>query len=83
MPPPITHEDLPTLDAGRSPYQIVSQKNHVLVPIGLAKYGPDLALKEFSPRLKAHLLARILGDQYEDEMARTPSELARIHFQHN
>ncbi|KAG8705415.1 hypothetical protein FRC08_001682 [Ceratobasidium sp. 394] len=83
-PPAIAHEDLPTLDGGRSPYQIaVSQKNHVLIPIGLAKYGPDPALKEFTPRLKAHLLARLLGDRYEDELARTSSELARVHFQHD
>ncbi|KAG8728066.1 hypothetical protein FRC10_005364, partial [Ceratobasidium sp. 414] len=83
-PPPVAHEDLPTLDAGRSPYQIaVSQKSYVLIPTGLAKYGPNPALKEFTPRLKAHLLARILGNRYEDELARTTSELARIHFQHD
>ncbi|KAG9078969.1 hypothetical protein FRC06_008023, partial [Ceratobasidium sp. 370] len=53
------------------------------MPIGLAKYGPDPALKEFTPQLKAHLLARILGDRHEDELNRTTSELARIHFQHD
>ncbi|KAG9093796.1 hypothetical protein FRC06_011372 [Ceratobasidium sp. 370] len=83
-PPLITHEELPTLDAGRSPYQIaLSQKNHILIPTGLAKYGSDPALKEFIPRLKAHLLARLLGDRYEDELIRTASELARVHLQHD
>ncbi|KAG9090779.1 hypothetical protein FRC06_000886, partial [Ceratobasidium sp. 370] len=81
--PPLVHEDLSTHDAGRSPYQIAeSQKNPIIIPTGLEPRGPDPAVKDFLPRLKAHLLARILGDRYEDERTRTTSELAQIHFQH-
>ncbi|KAG9110206.1 hypothetical protein FRC07_008220, partial [Ceratobasidium sp. 392] len=77
-------ESLPVDDSGRSPYQIaLSQKNPILVPIGLDKSGTDPAVKDFVPRLKAHLLARILGDRYEDEQPRAEHELARVHFQHD
>ncbi|KAG8699804.1 hypothetical protein FRC08_005094 [Ceratobasidium sp. 394] len=81
--PPLVHEDLSTHDAGRLPYQIAeSQKNPIILPTGLEPHGSDAAVKDFLPRLKAHLLARIMGDRYEDEQTRTALELAQIHFQH-
>ncbi|KAG8707990.1 hypothetical protein FRC08_000170 [Ceratobasidium sp. 394] len=82
-PESIEEEDLSTHDAGRSPYQIAeSQKTPIIIPTGLEPHGPDPAIKDFLPRLKAHLLAHIRGDRYEDEQTRTTLELAQIHFQH-
>ncbi|KAG9082842.1 hypothetical protein FRC06_004827, partial [Ceratobasidium sp. 370] len=77
-------EDLPPVDSGRPPYQIaVSQKNPIDLPRWLEEHRSDPATKNFLPRLKAHLLARASGGQYQDELTRTSSELSPIHFQHN
>ncbi|EUC58469.1 hypothetical protein RSOL_256740 [Rhizoctonia solani AG-3 Rhs1AP] len=77
----LAHEDLQTTDAGRSPYQIaVSQKNPIVLPLWLAS---DPALKNFLPRLKSHLLARIRNERYEEETNYPAADLAQIHFQYD
>ncbi|KAG9077577.1 hypothetical protein FRC06_008826, partial [Ceratobasidium sp. 370] len=84
---PVCHlavdDEVPTYDAGRAPYQIAaSQKNPILFPVWLDEHRSDPAFKGFALRLKSHILARILGDRYEDELARTALELAQVQFQH-
>ncbi|EUC55940.1 hypothetical protein RSOL_145610, partial [Rhizoctonia solani AG-3 Rhs1AP] len=77
-------EELLHHDAGRSPYQIAaSQKNPVVLPTWLETCRSDPAVKEFIPRLKAHLLARIEGSNYEEEAPRSAEELTKVQFQYD
>ncbi|EUC56392.1 hypothetical protein RSOL_175040 [Rhizoctonia solani AG-3 Rhs1AP] len=80
----LAHEELPSNEAGRAPYQIaLSQKNQILLPSWLGTHCTDPAVKDFLPRLRSHLLARLEGGRYEDEVTRSSSELVKIQFQHD
>ncbi|KDN41261.1 hypothetical protein RSAG8_07530, partial [Rhizoctonia solani AG-8 WAC10335] len=80
----LAHEELPSNEAGRAPYQIASsQKNQILLPLWLGTHRTDPAVKDFLPRLRSHLLARLEGGRYEDEVTRSSSELVKIQFQHD
>ncbi|KAG2149213.1 hypothetical protein DEU56DRAFT_729456, partial [Suillus clintonianus] len=63
-------------------YHIASSTRYFLnVQQWLGRHSEDRALEDFLPRLKDHLLARILGHQYDgDENEFSAAERAQIVF---
>ncbi|KAG9123570.1 hypothetical protein FRC07_014709, partial [Ceratobasidium sp. 392] len=81
--PALVHEDLPIDESGYSPYQIaMSQKNPLPLPIWLKKHASDPAFEYFLPRLRSHLIARISGGRYQDELDHDTSDISDIQFQY-
>ncbi|KAB5588767.1 hypothetical protein CTheo_7785 [Ceratobasidium theobromae] len=78
------NEAVNSSDAGRAPYAIAqSQKNPVSLPVWLQDHKSDPALKEFVLRLKNHLLARILGENYQEENGHSDAQIMKLSFQHD
>ncbi|KAG0693856.1 hypothetical protein DFH29DRAFT_815937, partial [Suillus ampliporus] len=68
-----------------SHYQIsTSKKFHWDISAWLGRHTDDIAVQDFLPHLKEHVLGHLLGNQYEgDEMQFTPAQRNLIHIINN